>query len=34
MKDTHPTYQKAFYIACWVILAALIVIATIELMGD
>jgi hypothetical protein len=33
MKDTHPTHQKAFYIGCWVILAALIVVATTKLIG-
>ena len=33
MKDTHPTYQKAFYFACWLILAALIVLATIKVIG-
>jgi hypothetical protein len=27
MVDAHPRYQRVLYVACWVILAALIVVA-------
>lgn len=33
MKDTHPAYQRAFYLACWVVLAALVLMALINLIG-
>jgi hypothetical protein len=33
MKDAHPAYQKVFYVACWVVLAALVVVALINLSG-
>lgn len=31
--DNHPTYQKVFYIACWIILAAVLIITAIKLIG-
>lgn len=33
MPDTHPTYQKVLYLACWVILTVLVLIALGSLIG-
>lgn len=32
-QDKHPKYQKIFYVACWVILAAILIFAAIKLIG-
>jgi hypothetical protein len=33
MGDKHKTYQKIFYIACWIILAAILVVAIVKGIG-
>gem|GEM_PF-4671661 len=32
-KDSHPPYQKILYTACWVILAAILIVAAIKVLG-
>lgn len=32
--DKHPIYQKIFYVGCWLILAAILVVVVISMIGD
>lgn len=33
MNDRHPTYQKALYLACWIVLIVILVVIAIKFIG-